>query len=225
MTKHEVLMQTGRSLRATAADPGLGSVSTRRQEILELFFGFDCGVLELSRKYAWHPAACRSSNVSCRRLRDTTRCPARVGGFMRDSCCSDGAGGVGSLLPCPPPCAPASCHAWAKDFRALWRSLVSGGRIFAWAFFVSADARVASLLLASTPNDRDVLTCPGVLACLDGYMNIAMEQTEEYVNGQLKAKYGDCFIRGNNGEVPGDEPDAGTQPTFCDGTLSPGRES
>ena len=41
----------------------------------------------------------------------------------------------------------------------------------------------------------------GVLACLDGYMNIAMEQTEEYnVDGQLRAKYGDCFIRGNNGE-------------------------
>ena len=37
-----------------------------------------------------------------------------------------------------------------------------------------------------------------MLACLDGYMNIAMEQTEEYVNGQLKAKYGDTFIRGNN---------------------------
>ncbi|KAJ4968775.1 hypothetical protein NE237_015476 [Protea cynaroides] len=29
----------------------------------------------------------------------------------------------------------------------------------------------------------------GILACLDGYMNIAMEQTEEYVNGQLKNKY------------------------------------
>jgi len=28
--------------------------------------------------------------------------------------------------------------------------------------------------------------------------NIAMEDTEEYVNGQLKKKYGDCFIRGNN---------------------------
>ena len=42
----------------------------------------------------------------------------------------------------------------------------------------------------------------GVLACLDGYMNIAMEQTEEYVNGQLKAKYGDTFIRGNNGTPP-----------------------
>lgn len=45
-------------------------------------------------------------------------------------------------------------------------------------------------------------TCSaGILACLDGYMNIAMEQTEEYVNGQLKNKYGDCFIRGNNGEA------------------------
>ena len=26
-----------------------------------------------------------------------------------------------------------------------------------------------------------------------------MEQTEEYVNGQLKNMYGDAFIRGNNG--------------------------
>ena len=42
--------------------------------------------------------------------------------------------------------------------------------------------------------------CIGILACLDGYMNIAMEQTEEYVNGQLKNKYGDAFIRGNNGK-------------------------
>lgn len=40
----------------------------------------------------------------------------------------------------------------------------------------------------------------GVLACLDGFMNIAMEQTQEYQNGQLKAQYGDCFIRGNNGQ-------------------------
>lgn len=39
----------------------------------------------------------------------------------------------------------------------------------------------------------------GILACLDGFMNIAMEQTEEYLDGQLKARYGDCFIRGNNG--------------------------
>ena len=41
---------------------------------------------------------------------------------------------------------------------------------------------------------------PGVLACLDGYLNMALEQSEEYgVDGLLKAKYGDCFIRGNNG--------------------------
>ena len=38
----------------------------------------------------------------------------------------------------------------------------------------------------------------GVLDCLDGYLNVALEQTEEYVNGQLKNKYGDAFIRGNN---------------------------
>lgn len=45
------------------------------------------------------------------------------------------------------------------------------------------------------------VTYRGVLACLDGFMNIAMEQTEEYVDGQLKNRYGDCFIRGNNGKM------------------------
>lgn len=38
----------------------------------------------------------------------------------------------------------------------------------------------------------------GVLLCLDGYMNVALEQTEEYVNGEFKNKFGDAFIRGNN---------------------------
>lgn len=38
----------------------------------------------------------------------------------------------------------------------------------------------------------------GILACLDGYMNIALEQTEEYVNGELKNTFGDAFVRGNN---------------------------
>ncbi|KAF8587503.1 Sm-like ribonucleoprotein [Ramaria rubella] len=38
----------------------------------------------------------------------------------------------------------------------------------------------------------------GVLSCLDGYMNIALEQTEEYVNGNVTNRYGDCFVRGNN---------------------------
>ncbi|KAF8956408.1 hypothetical protein BDZ97DRAFT_1850658 [Flammula alnicola] len=38
----------------------------------------------------------------------------------------------------------------------------------------------------------------GVLSCLDGFMNIALEQTEEHVNGIVTNRYGDAFIRGNN---------------------------
>ncbi|PSS35585.1 hypothetical protein PHLCEN_2v1462 [Hermanssonia centrifuga] len=38
----------------------------------------------------------------------------------------------------------------------------------------------------------------GLLSCLDGYMNIALEQTEEYVGGAVTNRYGDAFIRGNN---------------------------
>ena len=39
----------------------------------------------------------------------------------------------------------------------------------------------------------------GVLACLDGYMNIALEQTQEFIGGKLcNNSYGDTFIRGNN---------------------------
>ncbi|KAF0987353.1 hypothetical protein HZS_7260 [Henneguya salminicola] len=38
----------------------------------------------------------------------------------------------------------------------------------------------------------------GILTCLDGYMNLVLEKTEEYVNGELKQKHGDSFIRGNN---------------------------
>jgi U6 snRNA-associated Sm-like protein LSm6 len=37
-----------------------------------------------------------------------------------------------------------------------------------------------------------------IVRSVSGYMNVALEQTEEYVDGQLKAKYGDSFIRGNN---------------------------
>lgn len=42
------------------------------------------------------------------------------------------------------------------------------------------------------------VTYKGVLACLDGFMNIALEQTEEFVEGKLTNKFGDTFIRGNN---------------------------
>ena len=45
----------------------------------------------------------------------------------------------------------------------------------------------------------NILCYPGILSCLDGYMNIALEQTEEHVNGRVTNRYGDAFIRGNNG--------------------------
>ncbi|CDM34950.1 Like-Sm (LSM) domain [Penicillium roqueforti FM164] len=38
----------------------------------------------------------------------------------------------------------------------------------------------------------------GELQSVDGYMNIALEKTEEYVNGKLRRNYGDAFVRGNN---------------------------
>ncbi|KAI9670402.1 MAG: U4/U6-U5 snRNP complex subunit lsm6 [Caeruleum heppii] len=38
----------------------------------------------------------------------------------------------------------------------------------------------------------------GELQSVDGYMNIALEKTEEYVGGQLRKNYGDAFVRGNN---------------------------
>jgi len=41
----------------------------------------------------------------------------------------------------------------------------------------------------------------GILSCLDGFMNIALEQTEEHVNGVVTNRYGDAFVRGNNGRL------------------------
>ncbi|KAK0517699.1 U4/U6-U5 snRNP complex subunit lsm6, partial [Tilletia horrida] len=38
----------------------------------------------------------------------------------------------------------------------------------------------------------------GILSCLDGYMNIALEDTREYYNGTERNSFGDAFIRGNN---------------------------
>ena len=38
----------------------------------------------------------------------------------------------------------------------------------------------------------------GILACLDGFLNVALEQTEEFEGGARKSQLGDCFIRGNN---------------------------
>ena len=38
----------------------------------------------------------------------------------------------------------------------------------------------------------------GILCCLDGFMNVALEQTQEFIDGKLTQNYGDTFIRGNN---------------------------
>ena len=40
----------------------------------------------------------------------------------------------------------------------------------------------------------------GELQSVDGYMNIALEQTKEIIEGRVRRNYGDAFIRGNNGE-------------------------
>lgn len=56
---------------------------------------------------------------------------------------------------------------------------------------------VPSIVLSTLSNHNFYFL--GILACMDGYMNIAMEQTQEYFNGKLKNTYADTFIRGNNG--------------------------
>ncbi|KAI9809872.1 MAG: U4/U6-U5 snRNP complex subunit lsm6 [Sarcosagium campestre] len=38
----------------------------------------------------------------------------------------------------------------------------------------------------------------GELQSVDGYMNIALDKTEEFVDGQPTRKYGEAFVRGNN---------------------------
>lgn len=39
----------------------------------------------------------------------------------------------------------------------------------------------------------------GLLSCLDGYMNIALDKAEEYnTDGKMITEYGEAFIRGNN---------------------------
>ncbi|KAK6430404.1 U4/U6-U5 snRNP complex subunit lsm6 [Oleoguttula sp. CCFEE 5521] len=49
-------------------------------------------------------------------------------------------------------------------------------------------------------NERYLLltTAIGELQSVDGYMNIALEQTKEFVDGKLRRNYGDAFVRGNN---------------------------
>ncbi|CAJ0563220.1 unnamed protein product, partial [Mesorhabditis spiculigera] len=41
----------------------------------------------------------------------------------------------------------------------------------------------------------------GILACLDGFMNIALEQTEEYANGQLQNKLASKNLKQRNANL------------------------
>ena len=54
-----------------------------------------------------------------------------------------------------------------------------------------------------TTRNSAAMGMSGLLSCLDGYMNIALEQTEECVNGRVTNRYGDAFVRGNNGTLLG----------------------
>lgn len=46
---------------------------------------------------------------------------------------------------------------------------------------------------------KELTVCSGELQSVDGYMNIALEKTQEFVNGAKRREYGDAFVRGNNG--------------------------
>ncbi len=38
----------------------------------------------------------------------------------------------------------------------------------------------------------------GNLHCLDGFLNIAMQNTKEFLGRDVQRSYGDAFVRGNN---------------------------
>ena len=57
---------------------------------------------------------------------------------------------------------------------------------------------VSLMNIYSSDTDRDLSL--GELQSVDGYMNIALEKTEEHVNGVKRREYGDAFVRGNNGK-------------------------
>lgn len=57
------------------------------------------------------------------------------------------------------------------------------------------------MLLLGRKYQHSLTLSSGELQSVDGYMNIALEQTKEFVNGQLSKSYGDAFIRGNNGTI------------------------
>jgi hypothetical protein len=58
---------------------------------------------------------------------------------------------------------------------------------------------VFQIVLGSSRFDIFADTYIGELQSVDGYMNIALEGTREFVDGKMRRSYGDAFVRGNNG--------------------------
>jgi len=94
-------------------------------------------------------------------------------------------------------------------------SFTSPNQTSAYKFPMSASDEVAGGDLAGDGKDpsgflSEIIGAPvtvklnsgvvykGELQSVDGYMNIALEQTKEYVDGKLRRNYGDAFVRGNN---------------------------
>lgn len=80
------------------------------------------------------------------------------------------------------------------DYRGMFIDIM----MFAYCH---ANAVMPAVTLGIAPRSC-IMACiyAGILSCLDGYMNAALENTEEVVNGKVTNNYGDAFVRGNNSE-------------------------
>ncbi|ROT35581.1 hypothetical protein SODALDRAFT_70234 [Sodiomyces alkalinus F11] len=63
---------------------------------------------------------------------------------------------------------------------------------------LSLSSGITMLSQVASYKTDNITTMTGELQSVDGYMNIALEKTEEYVNGTKRRSYGDAFVRGNN---------------------------
>lgn len=67
---------------------------------------------------------------------------------------------------------------------------------------MSSRAGRESLRITQIDHTQSILTrSTGELQSVDGYMNIALEGTREFVDGKMRRSYGDAFVRGNNGAL------------------------
>jgi U6 snRNA-associated Sm-like protein LSm6 len=59
--------------------------------------------------------------------------------------------------------------------------------------------KTSSVSLGPNIHTKVLTRSTGELQSVDGYMNIALEGTREFVDGKMRRSYGDAFVRGNNG--------------------------